>query len=104
MATKVRRAESKEADAIARARSAVERKAWSEAFAEYSAADLVTPLEPADLERFADTAHLLVRAAERDALGVRAHQGYADRGDAECAARCAFWLGFELVMSGLSVR
>jgi DNA-binding CsgD family transcriptional regulator len=104
MPAKARRPESKEADALARARSAIDRQAWSEAFAQYTAADAATPLEPADLERFANTANLLGRTAEREALGVRAHHGYADRGNAECAARCAFWLGFELVMTGDTAR
>jgi DNA-binding CsgD family transcriptional regulator len=82
----------------------VERSRWAEAFDEFSAADGDGGLEPHDLERWAHTANMLNRVAERDALATRAHQAFLDSRDAEGAARCAFWLGFELMMEHETAR
>lgn len=101
MAAKARPSET---DALARAGAAFDRSAWSEAFAAFIEADAASPLRPRDLERLAGVAHLLGRNAERDAAGLRAHQGYADSGDVEGAARSAFWLGFGGVVPGESAR
>jgi DNA-binding NarL/FixJ family response regulator len=91
-------------DALARARAAFDRGAWSDAFAEFTEADAASPLGPTDLERLANVAHLLGRAAELDAVGLRAHQGYVDSGDAEGAARSAFWIGFGASTNGEGAR
>jgi DNA-binding CsgD family transcriptional regulator len=91
-------------DSRARARSAVERSSWAEAFDEFSAADRDDALEPHDLERWAHAANMLNRLAERDAIATRAHQAFLDSNDAEGAARCAFWLGFELMLERETAR
>ena len=57
-------------------------------------------MDPVDLERFAQTAHMLNRGAERDKLAIRAHQAFLERKDIEGGARAAFWLGFGLTMNG----
>jgi DNA-binding NarL/FixJ family response regulator len=91
-------------DALTRARAAGDRLAWSEAFAQFAAADAGDLLDATDLERFAACAHMLGRLADRDALCVRAHQRFIERNDAESAARCAFWLGMELTTGGQPAR
>src|SRR5262245_37488021 len=89
---------------LARARSAAGRSRWAEAFDEFRAADGDGVLAPHDLERWAHTANMLNRLAERDAVATRAHQAFLDGGDPDGAARCAFWLGFELVMERETAR
>lgn len=104
MATPPQAPDPKGADALAPARAAFARRAWTEAHDLCVAADAAGVLGPDDLVMFAKTANLLGRDAEWDALAARAHQAYASHGDVEAAAQCAFWLGFELTMSGESAR
>jgi DNA-binding CsgD family transcriptional regulator len=80
-----------------RGRSAFARHAWSEAFAELTAADGEAPLDAEDLERLATTAYLVGRDADSDEVWARAHQRFLDGGNVERAARCAFWLAFGLL-------
>lgn len=89
-----------ETGALGRGRESVRQGQWVSAFAELSAADRETPLEAADLEALALSAHLSGKDAECvDVLG-RAHQGFLAIGEARGAARCGFWLGFSLMNSG----
>ena len=86
-----------------RARPSPERirpKAWAESYRLLEAADREGPLEPDDLERLATAAYLIGRDAESETFSARAHQKFLDRGDREGAARCAGWLGFELLQRG----
>jgi DNA-binding CsgD family transcriptional regulator len=83
-----------------RARDAVARKAWADAYRLLEAADREATLEPEDLERFATAAYLMGREAESEALRARAHQCCLDRGDLEGAARAASWLAFGLMQRG----
>jgi DNA-binding CsgD family transcriptional regulator len=92
------------ASALLRARSAASRLAWREAYDAFAAADLERTLGAADLERFADVAHLVGRSADRDDISLRAHQAFLHDGDAEGAARTAFWLGFGLFTGGEAAR
>jgi DNA-binding NarL/FixJ family response regulator len=85
-------------DALARGRESSTRRAWSEAYAQLSAADREAPLEPADLERLATAAYL--SGKDSDDIWARAHQGFLERGDREQGARCAFWLAFGLLDRG----
>ncbi|NIR45732.1 MAG: DNA-binding response regulator [Gemmatimonadetes bacterium] len=91
-------------DALDQGRESFERGAWADAFARFSDADRQTPLAPEDLERLATVAYLLGRDGESAEIWGRAHHEYNDRGEAERAARCAFWLGFQLLMSGERAR
>jgi DNA-binding NarL/FixJ family response regulator len=91
-------------DALDRAREAFERRAWGEAYAVLLAAHRAAPLEPADLERLARVAHLVGRDAESLDHLAAAHQEYLRHGDAEGAARCAFWLGYALQFQGEPAR
>ncbi|MEP6493522.1 MAG: LuxR C-terminal-related transcriptional regulator [bacterium] len=89
---------------LVRGRDAFRRQAWREAYAEFVLADRAAPLDTEDVERSALAAHLIGRDADRDDRLARAHNEFMGRGDAESAARCAFWLGFMLVNSGEAAR
>ena len=91
-------------EALHRGREAFARGAWEEAFAGLSAAAQKTELEPWDLERLATVAYLVGSDDDSTDSWARAHHEYLDRGDAEQAARCAFWLGFQLLMAGERAR
>jgi DNA-binding CsgD family transcriptional regulator len=91
-------------EALARGRESFGRRAWADAFAELSAADRESPLEPADLERLATAAYLLGRDDDSTGLWERAHNELLSRGDAERAARCAFWLAVGLLDRGEVAR
>ena len=87
-------------DSLERGREAVRRRAWGTAFQYLSAADREAPLEAADLELFAETAHLVGKFQECAELLARAHQGFLAAGEAVGAARCAFRLGFGALNAG----
>jgi DNA-binding CsgD family transcriptional regulator len=87
-------------DSLERGRDAIVRRAWSDGYRWLSTADRETPLDPVDLERLATAAYLIGRDGESADLHSRAQQEFSRRGDAERAAQSAFWLGFQLVMSG----
>jgi hypothetical protein len=62
------------------------------------------PLGPEDLERLATAAYLIGRDADSDELLTRAHHGFLRQGEVERAARCAFWLGFLLLLRAEPAR
>ena len=78
---------------IDRARDAVGREAWAEAYEGLWALD-PSLLTPQDLEGFADAAWWLSRIDESIAARQRAYSGYAAAGEdpraAGCAARCSY--------------
>jgi ATP/maltotriose-dependent transcriptional regulator MalT len=94
----------KQSDALQRGRESFARQAWADAYDQLSAADARTALEPPDLDRLATVAWLLGRDSESAELLGRAHQAFLDRGDVGGAIRCAFWLGFSLMMRGDRAR
>ena len=83
-------------DLLERGRGSFDRKAWGDAYAQLSAADLKVPLELDDLERLAAAAYLSGREGESEEIWARAHHSSLDRHDWARAARCAFWLGITL--------
>lgn len=85
-------------------REAFGRQAWGDAYARLASADQATPLEPDDLERLATAAHLTGREVESEDAWARAHHAFLIRGDAERAARSAFWLAFGLLDRGERAR
>ncbi len=91
-------------DALDRGRESFARHAWMDAHGLLSAEDRRSPLEPEDLERLATAAYLIGRDAEHLDLLARAHHAFLGRGDAERAARCAFWLALPLLNAGESAR
>ena len=92
------------AEALDRGRESFGRQAWGEAYAQLSAADHEAALESEDLERLATAAYLVGRDAECADIWARAHHKFLKRGDAERAARCAFWLAFGLLDRGEHAR
>ena len=71
-----------------------------DAYESLSRADRVVPLGPQDLELLATSAYMLGRNDEYRSALERAHQAYLDAGEAARAARCAFWVGVNLMQVG----
>lgn len=84
----------------ARAREAYEARSWSEAAAALSAADSRQPLEPADLERLGVALFMVGRDEEHFRAWERAHRGHLEAGETRQAARCAFWIGMQMLTQG----
>ncbi len=90
--------------ALVRGREAFRRREWAEAYARLTAADREDGLDAPDLEEAALAAYLTGRDAECEDLWARAHRGWLDQGEQCRAARCAFWLGFPLLLKGEGAR
>jgi DNA-binding NarL/FixJ family response regulator len=88
------------ADPLTAGREAYARHAWGDAVRFLQDADRESALAPEDLERLATAAYLAGQDAESETIRTRAHQEYVGRGDREGAARCAFWVAFELLHRG----
>ncbi len=99
MPPKGRAREAAESSTLLAARSAFDRRQWTDAFTRYATADSSVALAPDDLERFANAAFLLARAPQCWELAERAHQAYLASGDIERAAWCAYWLGYAYIVS-----
>jgi DNA-binding CsgD family transcriptional regulator len=91
---------SDEREALARGREAFGRRAWSDACAHLAAADAGPegPLGVDDLDRLAVASYLTGRDADCADAWARAHRQAMQGGDIAAAARCAFWLGFTLLL------
>jgi DNA-binding CsgD family transcriptional regulator len=83
-----------------RGRDAFRRQAWAEAMTALRAAEREAALEPKDLERLAVALYLVGRDADSVEAWTRAHHEWLLAGDAARAARCAFWLGLGLDITG----
>jgi DNA-binding NarL/FixJ family response regulator len=88
------------ADREQRARSSFERRLWSDAFAELSAAHREGQLAVEDLERLAVAAYMVGRDDDCEDAWMGAHQAWLRRGEAERAAACAFWQALGLFFRG----
>lgn len=89
---------------LSAARRAFEQKAWATCCERMDAADREAPLEGEDLELFAMAAYLTGRDEESVELWSRAHRQFVSRGETRRAVRCAFWIGYGLLMRGESAR
>ena len=85
-------------DKLKQGRESYQRRAWGDAYESLSLADQATPLEIEDLERLAISAYLIGRDDDHLSALERAHHGYLDAGGVVRAARCAFWLGLNLLL------
>jgi DNA-binding CsgD family transcriptional regulator/tetratricopeptide (TPR) repeat protein len=83
-----------------RARRSYGQRAWADAFQAFAAADQESALEAEDLEALAMAAYLVGRDAEYLKVLERAYNAHCDAGGRLRAVRCAFWLGFRLLMRG----
>ena len=86
--------------ALDRGREAFSRQEWGEASAALHAADRESPLGLDDLERLAVALYLVGSDEPSAEAMTRAHHGHQQAGDAARAARCAFWLGFAIDITG----
>jgi DNA-binding NarL/FixJ family response regulator len=86
--------------ALDRARAALARRAWGEAFTLLEDADRRAPLAPDLLRDLAVTAYLTGHDARSADAWTRAHREFLSSGATEAAARCAFWLAMELFDRG----
>ncbi|MQB00975.1 MAG: DNA-binding response regulator [Actinobacteria bacterium] len=91
-------------DALHQGRESFARNAWGDAFAQLSASDSESPLEPADLELLGMAAALIGADEAAIDIGARAHQEYLRVNNPARAARAAFWLGMLLLDKGEMAR
>jgi DNA-binding CsgD family transcriptional regulator len=75
-------------------------RAWEAAFQALSDADRESPLEAHDLELLALAAYLTGRDDEYLSTLERAYNAHLETSDMLRAFRCAFWLGFRVLMRG----
>ena len=90
-------------DAIAeleRGRESYATSGWRKAFGSLSRADRAAPLGAEDLELLARAAYMLGRDDDYLSGLQRAHQAHLDAGEVARAARCAFWIGHNLLFRG----
>jgi ATP/maltotriose-dependent transcriptional regulator MalT len=87
-------------DRVEQARGSFERRQWTDAFAELSAARREAQLEVEDLERLAVAAYMVGRDDACEEAWIAAHHAWLRRGSAEGAARCAFGLALGLFFRG----
>ncbi len=85
---------------IERGRESYARQAWSDTHDALSRADREAPLGPDDLGRLATAAYMLGRDDEYVAAMERAYRAHLEGGEPLPAARCAVWIGLNLVLRG----
>ena len=78
--------------------------AWQGAYESLSSADLKRRLEAPDLELLATAAYMLGREDEYVGALERAYHRLESSGDAQRAARCAFWVGLNLLQRSEPAR
>jgi DNA-binding CsgD family transcriptional regulator len=88
------------ADRAERARGAFEHRMWGDAFDQLSAAHREGQLNSEDLERLAVAAYMVGRDDACDDAWIEAHHAWSRGGEAERAARCAFWQALGLFFRG----
>jgi DNA-binding CsgD family transcriptional regulator len=86
--------------ALEEGRRAYADRAWADAFEALSRANREQPLEPQHLELLAHSAYMLGLDDEYRAAFEQAYHAYRDAGDASRAARCAWWIGHNLLFLG----
>jgi DNA-binding CsgD family transcriptional regulator len=89
---------------LERGRAHYQRHEWAGAFASLKRADSAGMLGPGDLELLAMSAYLIGRGDDYLRILERAHQAHLDSGERHRAVRCAFWLGFQLLLRGEVAR
>jgi DNA-binding NarL/FixJ family response regulator len=88
------------ADREERARGSFERRLWGDSFTDLSAAHREGELGAEDLERLAVAAYMIGRDEDCEDAWMSAHHAWLHRGEAERAARCAFWQALGLFFRG----
>jgi DNA-binding CsgD family transcriptional regulator len=85
-------------------RASYAKHAWLDAFESLSRADEADQLEAEDLELLARAAYMLGRDNDYIRALERAHHVHLDAGEVPSAARCAWWIGHNLLMRGETAR
>ncbi|MEK1887113.1 MAG: response regulator transcription factor [Phyllobacterium sp.] len=85
---------------LERGRAHYKRQKWAGAFRVLSVADRTAPLGGGDLELLAMSAYLIGRDDDYLAILERAHHAHLDSHERRQAVRCAFWLGFRVLLRG----
>jgi DNA-binding CsgD family transcriptional regulator len=80
-----------------RTRASPASRDWKAEYAELSARDRGTALEPVDLERLGIAAYLAGHESDSMDVHTRAHNAALEKGDSRQAARSAFWIAFALI-------
>lgn len=91
-------------DPVAHARRASARNAWRDACACYRRADRHDALAAVDLADWAQAEYLTGEPAVAEVAWSRAYDAWAAEGATDSAARCAFWLGLTLMLSGQQAK
>lgn len=89
---------------VERGRELYAGRAWTGAYAALSQANRHASLKDDDLERLATAAYMLGRQDEFYEALEHAHQAHLNGGEALRAARCAFWVGINLMQQGEMAR
>lgn len=89
---------------LERGREHYRQRAWADAWQALSLADRAAPLVGEDLELLATSAYLIGRDECFLRALERAHHAHLETGHYRRAARCAFRLGFELLLRGERAR
>jgi DNA-binding CsgD family transcriptional regulator len=89
---------------IDQGRSAFQKHRWTEAYENFREADQSGGLPAADLERLATAEILTGESTTGVETLTRAHEEYLVMGDVESAARCAGWMGMQLMFMGERAR
>lgn len=89
---------------IDQGRSAFQEHRWTEAYETFREADRRGGLPAADLERLATAEILTGDSTPGLETLTRAHEEYLVMGDVESAARCAGWMGMQLMFMGEQAR
>jgi len=87
-------------NALERGRGAYADRGWAEAFEALNRAHQKHPLGPDDLELLARSAYMLGLDDDYRTALEHAYHAYRDGGDASRAARCAWWIGHNLLFLG----
>jgi DNA-binding CsgD family transcriptional regulator len=85
---------------LERGRASYATGAWRKAFESFSGADRAMPLGAKDLELLARAAYMLGRDDDYLSGLERAHRAHLGAGEFARAARCAFWIGHNLLFRG----
>lgn len=89
-----------DASTVERGRESFARRDWQDAQELLAEAMGLGGLEPADLELLAFAASMTGEAELCAEAWTAAHKGHLAADDAQGAARCAFWVGFDLLSRG----
>ncbi len=94
----------KAVDELVRGRASYEARAWRVAYEALGRADQSVPLGAEDLELLARSAYMVGRDDDYVSGLERAHHMYVEAGDMPRAARCAFWIGHNMLFRGRLAR